>query len=231
MSSKLKDLEKTLLKNRDESQAKILARYFQTGPGQYGQGDVFLGISVAQQRAIVKNFFDLSLIDLESLLKSKIHEFRFTALLIMINQYQSGEKKIVKLYLKNLKYINNWDLVDLSAHQILGPHFFKINRRPLEDLALNDNHWIRRIAIITTYYFIKRGDFKTTFKIASKLFKDDFFLNHKALAWMLREVGNRDEASLIKFLEDNKTKMSRLSLRIATQKLSDSKRKKFLKND
>ena len=126
MSSKLKDLEKTLLKNRDESQAKILARYFQTGPGQYGQGDVFLGISVAQQRAIVKNFFDLSLIDLESLLKSKIHEFRFTALLIMINQYQSGEKKIVKLYLKNLKYINNWDLVDLSAHQILGPHFLKL---------------------------------------------------------------------------------------------------------
>lgn len=233
MKNDLSVLEKKLLNKKNNNKAKILSRYFKTGPGEYGEGDIFLGLSVVDQREIVKPFITLSLVDLQKLLDSKFHEFRLSALLILVKKYQKSDelekKKIVDFYLKNIKNVNNWDLVDLSSHYILGHYLFDKKRDILYDLALKNNLWSRRIAIISTFYFIKNNDLVDVFKLAKILIRDKHDLMHKAVGWMLREAGKRDVKKLESFLLTNKKNISRTTWRYAIEKFPENKRKIFLK--
>lgn len=227
------EFEKELLKRKSSTKAKILSHYFKTGPGEYGEGDIFLGLSVVDQRQIVKNYLGLSLSELQYFLNSKFHEFRFSALLILIKKYQqadlASQEKIVNFYLKNIKNINNWDLVDVSCHQILGHYLFTRDRKMLYDLAADKNMWARRIAVVSNFYFIKNKDVADIYKLASILFNDKHDLMHKAVGWMLREAGKKDVEKLKNFLVKNKNKIPRTTLRYAIERFSESVRKDFLK--
>ncbi len=233
MKNNFPGLKKALFYKRNASKAKILSRYFKTGLGEYGYGDVFLGISVVDQRKIVKDFINLSLNDLQRLLNSKYHEFRFSALLILIKKYQkidnSGREAIVYFYLKNIKNINNWDLVDVSCYNILGQYLFNKNREILYALAISRNVWPRRIAMVSTFYFIKNNDLKDVFKLAKILLSDENDLIHKAVGWMLREAGKKDELRLKDFLNKNCGKIPRTTLRYAIEKFTKKERNFFLK--
>jgi 3-methyladenine DNA glycosylase AlkD len=235
MLSRAQKLEQELLKNKDAKKSKILSRYFKTGLGDYGEGDIFLGISVVDQRKITKDFLDLSFTDLQKFLNSKIHEFRFSALIILVKKYQlagnSDKKKIVDFYLKNIKNINNWDLVDTSCYNILGDYLCFQDRKILYKLVASKDLWSRRIAIVSTFYFIKNNDLDDTFKISQILIKDKHDLIHKAVGWMLREAGKRDKKRLKTFLSDNREKISRITLRYAIEKFNEIERKRFLENN
>lgn len=226
-------LKKELKESSSSKQAKILQRFFKTGKGEYGEGDIFLGVKVPEQRKIAAKFQDLSLENLEKLLNSKIHEHRMTALFILINQYEKaderGKKKIVDFYFKNTKNINNWDLVDLSAPKIAGDYLLNKPRKILYELAKSNNLWERRIAIISTHTFIRDDKFDDTLKIAKILLKDQHDLIHKAVGWMLREVGKRDQKAEEEFLKKYYSKMPRTMLRYAIEKFSERKRKFYLK--
>ena len=226
--------------------AEILARFFKTGKGQYGEGDKFLGITVPESRKIAHKHSNLNFIEIEKLLKNKYHEVRLVALLILIQKYKTsprsdlGErKKIVKFYLKNTKYINNWDLVDLSAHYILGDYLYNNKISHKSDLWLGDkilikftkskNLWERRIAIISTFAFIYKGESDWTFKIVRMLLNDQEDLIHKACGWMLREVGKRVSVLKLKtFLDSYGSKMPRTMLRYAIEKLPEKERLHYL---
>jgi 3-methyladenine DNA glycosylase AlkD len=213
--------------------APVLAsRFFKTGPGDYAADDRFLGITVPDLRKIAKNFKELSMPQIRKLIKSSFNEERLLALLILVHQYQRGsrEKKsiIFEFYLKNTKYINNWNLVDASAHYIVGAHLFDQNAALLLKLAESTFLWERRIAIVATWYFIRQNELLWTLKIAKKLIQDDHDLIHKATGWMLREVGKKDEATLISFLNIHGSKMPRTMLRYAIERLSDAQRKNYL---
>ena len=192
----LKSLRETLKKQANPEQAKIYLRFFKTGKGEYGEGDKFVGVKVPVSRKIAKQFKDLSLAEIQALLNSKIHEERLIALFILIEQYRKGntaEKKyIFNFYLKNLNRINNWDLVDISAEKIIGAYLLDKDKKILFKLAKSKNLWERRIAIMSTFYFIKNELFETTFKISDILLQDEHDLIHKAVGWMLREIGNRN---------------------------------------
>lgn len=233
MLGQSKRLEQKLLSRKNVEKSKILSRYFKTGPGEYGEGDIFLGITVVDQREIIKDFLDISLNDLQNFLNSKIHEFRFSALIILVKKYQlandSDKKKIVDFYLKNIKNINNWDLVDVSCYNILGNYLYSRDRKILYKLAVSKNLWSRRISIVSTFYFIKNNDLDDVFKISQILIKDKHDLMHKAVGWMLREAGKRDEKRLKAFLSDNKKNISRTTLRYAIEKFNKTERKEFLK--
>ncbi|MFZ2620978.1 MAG: DNA alkylation repair protein [Minisyncoccia bacterium] len=219
-------------KKSSPKKAKASAWFFKTGKGQYGEGDIFIGLTVPEQRIIAKKFSDLPVNEIEKLLKSKIHEHRFTALIILDLLYQKSDKKIrskiVDFYLSHTKYINNWDLVDTSASYILGEHLFKKKREILYKLARSKNLWERRIAIISTGYFISKNDFKDTIEISKLLLSDKQDLIHKAVGWMLREVGKRDEKVLVKFLDNFIKKMSRTTLRYAIERFPKKKRLYYL---
>lgn len=225
-------IEKILLGYKNLAKAKILSRYFKTGPGEYGEGDIFLGITVSDQRKIIKDFVALSHKDLQRLLNSKYHEFRLSALLILVKKYQKADtpdkKKIVDFYLKNIKNINNWDLVDVTCYHILGEYLFDKDRKIIYELAGSKNIWSRRISIISTFYFIKKNDLNDVFKLAQILLKDEHDLMHKAVGWMLREAGKRDVARLEKFLIKNIEKIPRTTLRYAIEKFPEKKRKFLL---
>ena len=222
--------EINLLKNPQK--AKILARFFKTGKGEYGEGDIFLGITVPQQRSIAKNYTYLPLTDLEKLINSPIHEYRLICLLILIEKYKKGspkeKKNIVAFYLKNTKKINNWDLVDLSAHKILGDYLLDKNKKIIYQLAESENLWERRISILTTFNFIGRGEFEDSLKIAEILLNDKHDLIHKAVGWMLREIGKRDIEAEEVFLRKFHKSMPRTMLRYAVEKFEDKKRKYYL---
>ena len=201
----------TLLKIKKEisqlanpRQAKILSRFFKTGPGEYGEGDIFLGIKVPVQRTVVKKFRELPLKDTVALLRSRIHEHRLIALLILVDQYKKSEpliqKKIYEVYLKNTDKINNWDLVDLTAPNIVGAYLIDKSRQPLYHLARSKSLWERRIAILATLAFIRHYDFKDALALAKILLHDSHDLIHKAVGWMLRELGKRNHAVEEKFL-------------------------------
>ncbi len=230
----LKNLEHELLLNRNKDKAKILSHFFKTGRGEYGEGDVFLGITVPVSRQIAKKYKELSFIEVGKLLKNKYHEVRLVALLILVQKYKDvknneEKKKISTFYLKQTRYINNWDLVDLSAHYILGNYLFDKDKSILEKLACSKNIWERRIAIISTFAFIYKGEYKETFKIVKILIKDKHDLIHKACGWMLREVGKRvDQKKLEEFLDDNWKDMPRTMLRYAIERLPIEKRKYYL---
>lgn len=229
----LKKLKNELKKLANKKQAEILQRFFKTSKGQYGAGDIFLGIKVPAQRSVAKKYTDLSLAEIQELLNSKIHEYRLIALLILLSQYQGAEtqnrKKLVELYLKNTANINNWDLVDLSCHYILGDYLLYRPRRILYKLAKSKNLWEKRIAIISTFAFIRNKEFSDTLKIAAILLNDQHDLIHKAVGWMLREVGKKDNLALENFLQKHYKSMPRTMLRYAIEKFSQAKREFYLK--
>lgn len=230
MLSKLKsDLRK--LKNPEK--AKVLQRFFKTGKGEYGEGDIFLGIIVPLQRAIAKKYSNLPLEDIKLLLNSKIHEERLTAVFIIIQQYKKGDeksrKRIYEFYLKNRKGINNWDLIDLSAPKIVGDYLIDKNKSILYKFAKSNDLWEKRIAILSTYTFIRNEKYDDTLSISKILLHDDHDLIHKGVGWMLREVGKSNLKIEENFLKKYYKTMPRTMLRYAIEKFPEKKRKAYLK--
>ncbi len=223
------EIKKELRKKADKKRAVILQGFFKTGKGEYGEGDVFLGVLVPEVRKIAKKHRDIK--NIENFLQSKIHEERLVALLIMIEKFncEKEREKIFKIYLKNLKWINNWDLVDISADKIIGRYLFDKEKKIIYNLAASTNLWERRIAMISTFYFIKQNSFKEALKVAKILLGDDHDLIHKAVGWMLREIGKRDMKVEEEFLDKNLQNISRTTLRYAIERFSKKKRKYYLK--
>lgn len=233
MALTLNQLKRDFETMANPEQAVILQRFFKTGHGQYGEGDVFLGIKVPPQRALAKQYRDLPLSDVANLLQGKIHEHRLTALLILIQKYEKADaasrKKIFDLYLKYRKWINNWDLVDLSAPNIVGDYLLEKDRAVLYTLAQSKSLWDKRIAILATFEFIKNGQSEDTFAIAEILLDDEHDLIHKAVGWMLREVGKRiDQATEESFLQKHYRRMPRTMLRYAIERFGPALKKKYM---
>ncbi len=226
---KASDVIKDLQKISNPEKAKILQRFFKTGKGQYGEGDIFLGITVPEQRRIAKKYKALDLNEIQKLLLSKIHEHRLTAILILTYQFLESKEKITKFYLKNTKYINNWDLVDLSADKILGEYLIDKNKDILYKLAKSKNLWEKRISIIATFNFIKNNKFEDALRISEILLNDKHDLIHKAVGWMLREIGKRDLQTEEGFLKKYHKQMPRTMLRYAIERFPDKKRKFYMK--
>jgi len=229
---KAQDIQVRLRSLGNPKDAAFLAGFFKTGPGQYGEGDVFIGVRVPVIRKVAKEFRGLALPEVESLLHSEIHEERLAALVILVLQAEKADTKLRKaiydLYLSNTKHINNWDLVDLSAPQIVGGYLADKRRRPLHRLAKSSWLWDRRISVLATFHFIRQGDFDDSLKIAEVLLGDDQDLIHKAVGWMLREVGKRDMAVLEGFLEQHCRIMPRTMLRYAIERFPEKKRRAYL---
>lgn len=227
------ELRKELKNLADSRRAKGSAYYFKTGEGEYGHGDVFIGITVPQSRALSKKYYkELTLSDIKKLLKSKIHEERLLALQILRLQFEKGSVKdkelIVKYYLQNTRYVNNWDLVDSSAHQILGVYLLDKKPDILYKLARSENIWERRIAIVSTYQYITTSKFEHTFKISKILLSDEHNLIHKAVGWMLREAGKKDQKKLEAFLKKHYAKLPRTTLRYAIEKFDEPLRRVYI---
>ena len=229
----LEKLKKDIQAYASPEKAKVLQRFFKTGPGQYGEGDVFLGLKVPEVRSIAKKYSQLSFNDLQELLDSEIHEHRLVALLILIIKYNKTEdkKEIIDFYLKNTQAVNNWDLVDLSADKLLGAYLFEKDKSLLYKLAKSDDLWEKRIAIISTFYFIKNNDFEDSLKISEILLNDKHDLIHKAVGWMLREVGKKDQEIEEKFLKKYYKTMPRTMLRYAIERFEEKKRKAYLRSE
>ena len=228
------DFEKAFLTQKDDKQAKHLSQFFKTGKGQYGENDVFLGLKVGQTRAIVKEFWQkYSISETANFLKSPYHEIRLGALLMLIKKYENAEignkKEIYETYIKNVEYVNNWDLVDMTAPNIVGDYVFNFGSTDdLWELANSSNLWSQRVSIVASWYFIKRGKYNYTLDICEKFFTHDHDLIHKAIGWMLREVGKKDEKTLCDFLDKNACYMPRTSLRYAIERFEETKRKAYL---
>jgi 3-methyladenine DNA glycosylase AlkD len=229
---RLSELQNELVELGDPEAAAIVQRYFKTGPGEYGEGDRFRGIKVPVLRTAVKEYSDLELSEVEQLLHSAFHEDRLVSLLIMVRQFERGDEKlralIYKLYLRNTGLINNWDLVDLSAPQIVGGYLWERDRKPLYRLAKSRNLWDRRISILATHFFIRRDDFDDTLAIAQMLLGDRHDLIHKAVGWMLREVGKRSVRTEQEFLDRHAATMPRTMLRYAIEKFPESERHRYM---
>jgi len=233
MKGILGDLRKDLNLYASSQKAEVLKRFFKTGKGQYGEGDIFLGAQVPDLRKIVRKYFNISFDETLNLLGSKIHEERLIALLIMVEKYkradESGKEIIFREYLGNIIYINNWDLVDLSADKIIGSYLFEKPKDILYSLALSENLWERRIAVMATFNFIKRGFYEDTLKIAKILLNDRHDLIHKAVGWMLREIGKRCSQEILEqFLLINYKQMPRTMLRYAIERLPEDLRLQYL---
>ncbi|PIV01746.1 DNA alkylation repair protein, partial [Candidatus Shapirobacteria bacterium CG03_land_8_20_14_0_80_40_19] len=209
--------------------------FFKTGKGEYGEGDEFLGLMTDETRSVAKKYFDLPLADISKLLASKLHEERVVAVMILAKRLNkadlSGKKEIYDFYFENISGINNWDLVDSSAPIIVGGYLYLSGetREVLYKLVKSNNLWKKRIAMMATFYFIKERDFSDALKIAEILVNDSHDLIHKAVGWMLREVGNRDIGTEEKFLEKYYKQMPRTMLRYAIEKFPEEKRQKCLK--
>lgn len=229
----LTQLKKDMKKLAHPAQGELLQSFFKTGKGEYGEGDVFLGIKVPVQRKMVRKYRDLPRKDVLSLLQSKIHEHRLTAVLILIDQFKRADEKNRKViyfqYLKNAKKVNNWDLVDLSAPNIVGTYLLEKPRSILYKLALSKNLWEKRIAVLATFMFIRNNDFTDALKIAGVFLNDKHDLIHKAVGWMLREVGKRNQKVEERFLKKYCKNMPRTMLRYAIEKFSETKRKEYLR--
>ena len=226
-------LKSSLYSQKDEVQAAILSRFFKTEKGDYGEGDQFLGIRVPVIRKIVKDYHFLSFDNIQELLNDSIHEIRFAALVVLIQKFNQSDsinqEKIFHFYLKNIRnHINNWDLVDLSCPQIVGKFLWDKNRSCLYSLSESDSLWEKRVSIISTLYFIRNGDYADTLKISKLLLNDKHDLIHKAIGWMLREVGKKDINIERKFLEEYSQDMPRTALRYAIEKMDEKERKYFL---
>lgn len=213
--------------------AEHALRFFKVGKGEYGEGDQFLGIRVPVLRKHAKTFRHLSLKEATQMLHSDFHEERLCALFILVQKFNNGspseQEKIYELYLANSQYINGWDLVDSSAHQIVGKHLIDSDRSVLYSLAESESLWERRIAIISTHHFIREHQYPDTLKISEQLLEDKQDLIHKAVGWMLREIGNRELAVEESFLKRHYKTMPRTMLRYAIEKFPEEKRKRYLR--
>ncbi len=224
----IKDLEKVA----DPEKAKLISRFFKTGKGEYGEGDVFIGVNVPNQRTVAKKHKELALDEIGKLLTSKIHEHRLTALLILTYKFpKSGEKEkkeIFDFYMKHTKYINNWDLIDLSAPNIAGNYLLKKDRTILYRLAKSKSLWENRISVLATFAFIKNNEFSDSLKISELLLQHKHDLIHKAVGWMLREIGKKDLKTEEEFLKKHYKTMPRTMLRYSIEKFPEPKRKAYL---
>lgn len=225
----LKSLKKDLNKVADKKRAETSKWFFKTGKGEYGEGDVFLGIRMPVQREIAKKYVDLPLSDVKKLLYSKIHEHRMAGGLILLYRYKNNPKETYDFYMEHARRMNNWDLVDVTCNHIVGEYLLDKKRSVLTKFAKSENLWERRIAMVSTLQFIRKGDFVDTIKIAKLLMKDKHDLIHKAIGWMLREVGKKDKKTLTDFLDEYATKLPRTSLRYSIERLSEKERKYYLK--
>ena len=207
-------------------------RYFKTGPGEYGEGDKFLGVAAPDLRKLAREGQDLKAADVRKLLTSEWHEERALGLLILVRQFERGDAatrdRVYDLYLRHTRHINNWDLVDCSAPPIVGAHLAAKSRKPLRQLAKSSSLWERRIAIVATQFLIRRGEFDDALAIAEMLLDDREDLIHKATGWMLREVGDRDRAALERFLDRNAARMPRTALRYALEKFPETARRRYM---
>lgn len=231
----IKAVKDELKKQINVEKAEFLPKFFQAFPGGYGEGDQFIGVTVPNQRKVARKYYkDISLDEIEILLKEPIHEYRLTALFSLVLKYENvkteAEKRaIVDLYLNNTSYINNWDLVDSSADKILGPYFLDKGKDLLYLFANSGHLWKQRIAIITTFHFIRNQQFNDTLNIAKILQNYKHDLIHKAVGWMLREIGNRDFEVEFNFLKEHYKEMPRTMLRYAVEKFEEGLRQRFLK--
>ncbi len=215
--------------------AAASARFFKTGPGQYGEGDTFIGVRVPALRKLAREFRHLPLSEIEALLRSPVHEERLLALLVLVLGVGKGDdahkKTVYDFYLDNTQHVNNWDLVDSSAPAIVGGYLRDKPRKPLVRLAKSASLWERRIAVAATQHFIRLGEFEDTLTVSRLLLSDKEDLIHKATGWMLREVGDRDEAALAAFLDEHVAVMPRTMLRYAIEHLPPETRRGYLDAD
>lgn len=231
--SDLRDARAALRTHQNPEKAAFFPRFFKCGPGEYGEGDRFLGVTVPKVRAVGKNFRDLSLQELQKLLNSPWHEERLLALVILVERHRRAEsaerQKIYRFYLKHIDRVNNWDLVDVSAPQIVGETLLESgDRRVLERLVRSKSLWRRRVALLATFAFIRRQDFKDALRILRILVPDDHDLIHKASGWMLREIGKRDPQVLLSFLKRHYRNLPRTTLRYAIEKFPKNERDQLL---
>ena len=226
----LVNLKQDLQKLANPQQAQLLQRFFKTGPGEYGEGDVFLGIKVPDQRKVAKKYKNLPLENIQILLSSKIHEERLVALFILTFHYQKTKNKteLINFYLKNTKHINNWDLVDLSAPRLLGDYLLNNDRKIIYKLANSKDLWEKRIAVLATFMLIKHNQYEDTLNISTILLNDQHDLIHKAVGWALREIGKKDQKVEETFLHQHYQTMPRTMLRYAIEKFPEPLRKKYL---
>ena len=226
-------LKKEMENLANPERALVSQRYFKTGKGEYGEGDVFLGLSTPSLRGLAKKYIDLSFTDIDVLLRDEIHEYRSLGLFILVYQFQKGslegQKEIYEFYMDHLFAVNNWDLVDTSTPYIVGKYLLDKKRDVLYGLVISENLWERRVAILATFAFLKEGDFTDTLKISELLLGDKHDLIHKATGWMLREVGKKDEKVLCGFLDKHCLRMPRTMLRYAIERLPEKKRQYYLK--
>ncbi len=230
----LASLQKELHSLQNSQKARLLSGFFKTGKGEYGEGDLFLGITMPQQRVIAKKYFkQISLKDIEKLLHGKYHEERMTALVILTYKfekaYKEEQKDIYDLYLKNTKYINNWDLVDVTTPRIVGAYLLEKDRSVLYKLVKSKDLWERRISVLATFMFIREHQFEDSLRISEILLQDRHDLIHKAVGWMLREIGKRNQEVEEDFLQKHYKKMPRTMLRYAIEKFDEKKRRSYLK--
>ena len=234
MTTNLQNIRDELRKFSDAKIAEHSQRFFKTGKGEYGEGDKFLGIRVPVLRKLAKKYKNISLDEIVELLKSPFHEERLLAVFMLVNAFKKSSdevrKNIYEIYLANTEFINNWDIVDSSAHFIVGAYLRNRDKKSLYTLAKSENLWERRIAIIATFHFIKNNEFADALKISRILLTDEEDLIHKAVGWMLREIGNRNIETEEKFLKKHYKKMPRTMLRYAIEKFPEEKRQKYLKN-
>jgi len=218
----------------NEDRAKHSLRFFKTDKGEYGYGDIFLGVRVPKIRLIAKKHINISNKDMRTLIGSKYHEERLLGLIILVNKYSKSKSekdrnKLYNTYISSFKYVNNWDLVDVTCPHVIGKHLMDKNRSILYTWAKSEDLWIKRIAIISTHFFIRKNDLQDTFKIAEILLNDEHDLIHKAVGWMLREAGKRDIKKEEIFLKKHYKTMPRTMLRYSIEKFPEPKRQKYLK--
>ena len=225
----INEIYNSLLERSDEEKKIVLPRFFKTGKGQYGEGDKFLGVTVPNVREVAKKYKTISAEDIETLLHSEWHEMRLCALIILVeNSKKNVSKETFDFYLSQTRYINNWDLVDLSAPAIVGKYLLDKNRDILYKMAESDLLWDNRIAMVSTLTFIRNNDLDDTYNLALKMMNHKHDLMHKAIGWMLREAGKRDEERLYNFVMEHKAQMPRTTLRYAIEKF-DKERREILK--
>lgn len=228
------EVKKMLQKYAEAERAAFMPGFFKATPGGYGEGDLFLGVRVPMQRKVAAIVWkDISRQELVTLLRNTYHECRLTALFILIRQFEKtndADKKqsLVDCYISNLDYVNNWDLVDSSAYQILGVHLFRRERSMLYKLADSGHLWRQRISVVSTWHFIRMGEFDDTLRLSIMFLEHPHDLMHKACGWMIREIGKRDFEVAYNFLIENYLKMPRTMLRYAIEKFPESMRKDFL---
>lgn len=220
----------------NQEKAGILQGFFKCGKGEYGEGDFFLGVTVPEVRKIAKKYADIEFSEVQKLLENKFHEVRQAGLFVLVKKFETGDesekKKVYQLYLKNLQQVNNWDLVDLTAPKIIGAYLVerRTERKILYKLAQSKNLWEKRIVIVATFAFIRQNDFVDTLAISEMLLKEKHDLIHKAVGWMLREVGKRNQEVEEEFLRRHYQQMPRTMLRYAIEKFAEDRRQLYLQN-